>query len=325
MKSLALFLALAATLPCFAQNSVDPNKVVAVVEGIEIKGDEYFSRMERLSGVGTLVGQNFVQLQPGVLTLNQLISEHLLLQIAQSKGLTPKDDEVEAAYREALTENPSLENNWTQSGQPLEGLRYQIKLEVAKFKIVTQGINVTDQQVQNEYATNKSKYTIPKLAKLRILVVDGADKAAADADLTGGKSFIEVVRARSLDISKARDGDYGTVPIESLNEAIRNALKDTKLGNTTDWIKVPTPGSPNSMKFLYENVVPEKVLPFDANLREQIRHRMMLQQGMTKNNIAAIMADARHKAKIEIKDPAFAAAFASLLKQEGNPKEGNGN
>ena len=127
-KYFPIFAAVTILLPAISQaqtSSVDPKRVVATIDGTPITGEEYYHRMERLTGVGTLVGQNYIQMQPGVLTLNQLISEHLLLLVAQERGVAPKDDEVEAAYRDALTQNPSLEKNWLATGQTKEELLHQ--------------------------------------------------------------------------------------------------------------------------------------------------------------------------------------------------------
>jgi parvulin-like peptidyl-prolyl isomerase len=323
-NSLALFIFLMATVvpTASAQNPVDPNAVVAVIDGNEIKGGEYFHRMERLPGVGTLVGQNFIQLQPGVLTLQQLISEHLLLQLAEQRGVSPKDSEVDQAYRDALTENPNLEKTWTAGGLSLDELRYQFKLDLAKFKIVTQGVNITDQEVQNQYDTNHSDYTVPRLVKLRFIVADGeAGKTAIDADLAAGKAFGQVAHDRSIDVSRVRDGDYGNVPFNSLAQPIKDALAKVKVGGVTDWVSVATRKDGTGvaiMKFLYEDVTPEKLLPLDDILKNRIRKDMMVKRGSVKNNIAVLMAEARHKAKIDIKDPVFATAFSNLLKQESS-------
>jgi parvulin-like peptidyl-prolyl isomerase len=328
IPSLAIAFGLLVAIQNAAAQGVDPSRVVAVVNGAEIKGDEYYHRMERLAGVGSLVGTNFVELQPGVMTLNQLISERLLLDLAARRGLAPKDSEVDQAYRDALTANPNLEKTWTAGGRTLDDLRYQFKLDVAKFKIVTQGINITDQEVQQEYTAHPGSYTIPRLVQLRVIVVDGdTDKAAVDADLSGGKKFEDVAHERSIDVSRVRNGDYGKVPFESLAEPIRTALGNTKIGQTTDWIKVPgKTDRPNAMmKFLYENVTPEKLLPLDDALKSRIRKALMITRGEARNNIAAIMAEERHRAKIDIKDPVFATAFGNLLQQEGPGNGGGGN
>ena len=83
---IGLTLACVCVRPCLAQqeptaqNMVDPNRVVLVINGEEIKGAEYYRRMEYLPGVGSQMGASFSDFPPGFLTIQQLInsnSKHL--------------------------------------------------------------------------------------------------------------------------------------------------------------------------------------------------------------------------------------------------------
>ena len=70
-----------------------------------------------------------------------------------------------------------------------------------------------------------------------------------------------------------------------------------------------------------DDVIPEKKLELDAKLRLGIRRNLALMRGSVRNNIQKEMADARAKAKIEIKQPEFADAYRKFidayLKQSG--------
>src|SRR4051794_21708042 len=91
-----------------AQNPVDATRVVATVNGVEIKGAEYYRRMEFLPGVGRNLGDGFAEFPPGFLTLEQLITEKLVLQLAKDKGVFPTDVEVKAELDYRKTKNPNL-------------------------------------------------------------------------------------------------------------------------------------------------------------------------------------------------------------------------
>src|SRR5471030_1100048 len=75
-----------------AVKMVDPGRVVAVVNGDEIKGAEYYRRMEYLEGVGIRLGNQFAEFPPGFLAIQKIIDERLTFQLAKSKGVYPTDD-----------------------------------------------------------------------------------------------------------------------------------------------------------------------------------------------------------------------------------------
>src|SRR5438309_1536369 len=84
---------------------VDPNRVVATVNGEPIKGEEYYRRMEYLPGVGRFSGDHFAEFPPGFMTLDQLITEKLVMQLAKQKGVAPAAPEIQEELRYRLEEN----------------------------------------------------------------------------------------------------------------------------------------------------------------------------------------------------------------------------
>ena len=187
----------------FAQ--VDPNRVVATVNGVEIKGDEYYHRMEFLPGVGKNMGDGFAEFPPGFLTLEQLITEKLIFQLAKDKGVMPTDADVQDELRYRLHLNPKLQEDWRASGRTDAELNYQIKFDLAQFDILTAGITVTDQEVEKFYKDNPKQFTSPMLVTLRVIVVrTQPDADAVDKDLASGKTFPDVAKARSADVTAGR-------------------------------------------------------------------------------------------------------------------------
>src|SRR5690349_10213844 len=106
----------------FAQ--IDPDKTVVVVNGDQVKGTEYYRRMETLPDVGrVLEGGQVAIYPPGFLTILQLIDERLVLQMAASKGLTPTDAEIDTEMRESIAADPTLKERWINSGHTDDELR----------------------------------------------------------------------------------------------------------------------------------------------------------------------------------------------------------
>lgn len=311
MKRQFLILA-AAAITATAAAQTDLNRTVAVVNGEEIKGPEYYRRMEFLPGVGKMVGQSFASAPPGFLTLDQLINERLLLQLAKEKGLYPSDAEVQAEIKLATDANPKFLEQYAESGGTTADLNYQIRLDLARLKLQTRGVVVTDQEVDQFYKSNPTQFTIPKTVELRVITVDSeAAKAAVDADLKAGKSFESVARERSVDISKATGGRISARPVESLPAESRAAIEKIKVGQTTDW--VPMQGM--FTKILFEKANPSRTIPLDARMRATIRRNMMMDRGRVKpeNDLGKMMANMRAKSKIDIKDKEFANTFQRMM------------
>jgi foldase protein PrsA len=328
-RILPLFAMLIATLlfiaPGFAQ--VDPARLVAKVNGEEIRGEEYYRRMEFLPGVGKVMGNRLTEFPPGFLTLEQLITERLVMQLAREKGVQPSDLEVQAEIRNRIEEEPQYLENWKAGGRTEDELRSQVRIELAQFKLQTFGITVTDQQVEQQYNQNPQQYTIPRRFTLRVIVVDGeAARKQVDDDLAAGKKFADVARERSIDVSKSVGGEFGTLPITTFQPAMREALQGVPSGQLTKWITSNEPGATRSVRFLVESILPETKIPLTPVLRRQIRREMLVQRGRVRNNVQEEMRKKRAAAKIDITQPEFARAYRAFidayLRQSGTTTEG---
>lgn len=297
---------------------IDPNATVVTINGEAVKGGEYFRRMEMLPNVSRRVGANTLNFPPGFLTIELLITEKLVFQLAKQKGVLPSDAEVTAELNSILTENKTFLNDALLAGQTKEDVEHQIRYQLAQFKIATFGINLTDQEIDTFYRENPQIFTIPKRAKLSIIAVtDEATKSKVDGELQSGKKFADVAGKYSEDVSKASGGDFGTVPIAGLPENARNAINATKIGQVTPWIV--TPASTTQVKFMLHDVMPEEKTPLDAKARKQIRRQLMLQKGQQKNDVAKEMADMRAKASIDIANKAYADMYKKFIEEMKPP------
>ncbi len=310
----AIVASLALALACLGSAQVDPQRVVATVNGTEIKGAEYYHRMEFLPGVGKNMGDGFAEFPPGFLTLEQLITEKLIFQLAREKGVSPSEPEIQAELDYRKVKNKNLVTDWLASGRTMAELMYAIKFDLAQFKILTAGITVTDQEVEDFYKKNKAMYTTPEQVTLRVIVVrTQADADLVDRDLASGKSFADTAKAHSADVTAQMGGEYGTVPITMLSDNVRTALKPLTAGQSTAWFTANK--DPNSsaeaakFKFLLEKRAPEQLQVLDGDLRRQTRQRIMMDSGKVKNDIKKELNALRAKANIEIKEKSFADAY----------------
>lgn len=294
-----LLLAAIIGLSALSAAQSDPTKPIATVNGEVIGGLEYFRRMEFLPGYGRMIGSRFVESWPGYLALQQLINERLILQIAKERNVTPREADVTAELDRRVKESPTLLENLAKVGISRSDLEHQIRVDIAEFNIITQGINVTDQEVEKHYRDNPTRFTLPKRFRLRLIAVPEDKKAAVDAALGTGKPFADVAKELSADPSGREGGSLGEVPITAFSPSVIQALEATKIGSSSAWIQ----GNTGWFKFFVEDIKPSERIPLDDNLKRQLRRSLMLDRGRVRNNIEKLMMDARRKANISVNQP----------------------
>lgn len=302
VKHALIFIAVTAAAVAHAQ--VDPARVVVRVNGKPIVGRDYYKRMEVQPGLGT-VGPNrtFLRLYPGYLTLRWLIEEELMVQLAISKNLAPTTEHVESELKLRLEENAGQVRELLAFGFNQDDLKRRVLVDLSEFNILTEGVTITDFEVEKHYEDNILNYTLQKRYQIRIIRVKGDDaKKAVDEALAAGKSFEEVAREHSTDVSKFIGGSLGVVPESGLVGATRRAVANAGKGRTTEWVEQ----NDESAKFLIEDVMDQEVLPLDDKLKRGIRESLMQLRGSAKNNIPLMMVEFRKKAVLVFDNFPFA-------------------
>ena len=306
----------------FAQ--VDPAKSVLVINGDDIKGAEYYRKMEFLPDVGrVLEGGHVAVYPPGFLTIVQLINERLVLQLAKQKGLIPTDGEIDNTIAETQAADPDFKSSWTNSGRSDAELREQVRFQLIQFKLSTEGITVSDQEVADFYHNTSiaGLTTIPRSVKLKLIAArDEAGEKQADADLAAGKSFSDVARQDSADATASNGGELGTVATDNLPKEVTTALDHTHQGEVTNWIDVQVGKSSDSgtplvvhVKYFIESKELEKHLDYNEALKSRIRRYLMLNKGTVKNNVEAELSALRKTSKISIASPEFAKMYERFM------------
>ncbi|MBA3726312.1 MAG: peptidyl-prolyl cis-trans isomerase [Armatimonadetes bacterium] len=298
MKPHAICLAAVLSVAAGAQ-FLDPNGVVASVDGDKILNTEYYTRMAYLDDVGTMSNNRFVKVPPAFLTIQRLINERFVMQIAKEKGVAPTSAEVEAELKQRKADNPESLRQFKDLGVSDATIASQVALDLAQFKLLTMGVSITDAQVESHYKLNKGVYVRPAAVKLSVIVVDKPeDKAKVDSALKA-KPFADVAKELSTDITKFAGGGLPEVPIEGIPENLRAVVKKTKAGDKTEWIS--SEGA--HLIYLIEKKTDSVQLPLDDKLKKEIKRRMLLVAGQQKNDVQAMVRARAKAAKVTIAAP----------------------
>lgn len=277
---------------------IDASKTIVTVNGDAISTGTYFKRMEVLPGVGSVnsTGQ-FVSAMPGFLTLQRMINEHLMIQLSRKNGVEPTSAEIDAEIESKTKQNPNFVKGFLQSGLTMDDLKYDVKVQLAEFKVTTMGVTITDFQVKKFYDDNPRQFTLPKRYTIRVIATSDADKKKAiDAELQKKTPFADVATKYSEDISRLEGGLVGTLSEDVLGDNMKTIVTNLKEGEVTPWLK----GQNNTeIKVYVEKILPSEVVKYDDNLKKDIWRRLMTDRGRVKNDVNKMMADMRKNAKIE--------------------------
>ncbi len=294
---------------------------VATINGEALTAQNYHRRMEYLPGLGrkTSTGQ-FIEILPAIATLDTLVTEMLLLQIAKAKGLTPTETEIDQELSYRVRNDSNYVGNWLTIGRTMTELRQMLKVERAHFKIQTEGIVVTETDIQKAYdAAKPSRYTIPNRVKLRVITVtDEESKSKVDDGLKAGKTFESLATQYSTDASKTFGGDFGVVPIEALGEQVQAGIKTLKKGERTGWLAADKVYA----KFQVDAIMPMTIVPLDAKIKEDIRRDLMLLRGAPKVDMVKLLREARQTASISITSPEINKAYKQFVDLEKSARPG---
>lgn len=287
----------------FAHAQIDPDRVVAKVNGTPITGREYYKRMEVQPGMSAAHNGRLVQMYPGYLTMRWLIEEELIIQLAKSQNVAPTQKQIDDEFNARMAENPEQFKALVQFGFTEADIKRNVNVELSEFNVLTRGITITDFEVDKYYKDNAQKFTLPKRYTLRIIrVANEAGKKPVDDALAKGEKFADVAARLSVDLSKLDGGRIGVFPEQDMAPSTRTVIAATKKGAVTGWIEQDG----NFAKFLVEDVKEQELVPLDAKLKKGIRESMMRDKGAARNNFPMLMAEFRKKAALEFTGFPFA-------------------
>ncbi len=287
------------------------DNVVLTVNGEKVSAREYYRRMEFLPNVGTVIGGQFVELPPAFLTLEDLINDRLVLQLAKERGVLPTGEMVDSELDLRKKESPEDYAKLAELGVSDEELKSRLLVELAQFNLITEGVNVTDKQIEEHYQVNKVMYTTPPRVRLRVIVVKNAEDRHKVDEALRTKPFEAVAREMSTDLSAYSGGELPEVALSQLPQNVYNEVVRTQVGEVTNWIELDS----FFAKYRVEEKKEAVVLPLDDKLKREIRRRLMVTIGMNKNDVKSLLDEKRRTAKIEIASPGLQKVWDRFLRE----------
>lgn len=196
-----------------------PSPVVATVNGEAVTLGEFQNAFENQLwkyGEEPLLSKKRYQ-SAGREVLEGLLQRKLLLQEADRIKLLVSEKVLEkslADFQDRYADRKEFENFLRLKGQSFGEFRRQrhedLKIRQLFERIVGERVTLTPSDLQTYYEQNRELFRFPEQIRVRQIVTDSAEKAAALREMIGeGISFREVAEKYSLTPDRNKGGDLG--------------------------------------------------------------------------------------------------------------------
>jgi len=296
-------------------------KEMISVNGEKVSRDEFYSRLEQVpvqTNTGTrLAGDHVVR---------KLIDEMLILQYAKQKGVAPTDQQINARIdRVRKQEGVDLAAMLKQSGMSMDDYKKQQAVEQAFVNVISKNITISDADLQKAYqqalADPKSGLKRPAQVLISIIATSKAQLSLVQKRLNSGENFNSVAKDLSEDpTGKKSSGQLG-VWLSAGMPKVPPVIISTAFA--TGQAKFSDPVLLEGKYYIIhvDRKRDAKVTSYDE-IKDLIRERMAIAQGMRRGEFKKDMKDFIVKSKIDIRSSNY-KEIAKEIKETAGTDQGN--
>ncbi|PGP12608.1 peptidylprolyl isomerase [Bacillus cereus] len=261
------------------------NETIAKVGNDSITKEQLYKEMKTAKGAETL--QSMIETE--VLTQKYKVTEKEVKdEIENLKKKYPSEEEFKAT----LTQN-NINTD--------EQLNKVTKDSLLRFKALSDGVKVTDKDLETFYEQNKDKYLTIDASHILVEKQDEAEKILKE--LKNGAKFDEMAKKHSKDGSAIKGGELGTFGKGSMVKEFEEAafaLKENEMSNVV------------KTQFGYHIIKVNKIIEKNLkNNKDEIKQDYLVAKGNYPKAMSKLLKDA----KVEIKDKDFKDAVQQRIDQ----------
>lgn len=256
------------------------NESVATVNGEKISKNELYDALITAGGAATV---------------DNLITEKLIQQEADAGGVKVSDADVDAEIaliKENFGSDEAFTSALAQYSMTLDSLKKDTKINLTIRKILEPKTNVTDEDVQTFYDTNKASLGTPEqIQASHILVATKEEADAILAELKQGGDFATIAKEKSTDSSKDQGGDLGFFGKGEMVAEFEEAAFALKVNEISGVVKTE-----HGYHIIKKTAEKAAVVPTFEEKKEEIRKQLV---ATAANELSqSWMTEIREKAKI---------------------------
>ena len=288
------------------------SEIMATVNGETISKDEYISHLERKVQVLVQSQQGPAQVpvaQPlNFQALNDLVNQKLLLQMAKQESVMPNDADVAAEMSFQTSKRADFVKALTDQGLTLTDIKGELLISLARHKLLSKGIKISDTQVDAYIKENPKQFENPALVDLTWIVLKNADdKAKVDSDLKGGQTFAVVAK----NFTTAPGGpQYPSRDFEKFPARLKEVVNKLSENGSSDWLV----DGAQFVKFHVEKKTASSKLEIKPWMKTEISRLLAEQKGAAAVDLDKRLLNVRKSATINITKAGLKERFDQLSK-----------
>lgn len=295
--------------------------VAATVNGESISLPEFSEHTGLKQSAQILTSQGATQTQVignfGLQSLQELIDQKVLLQMAKEQDLLPTDAEIDDEIKLQTEIRPDYVDLLVDQGWTTAMVRNELKVGLARQHLIMKGITVSSGEIDDYVKQHPEKFGDPALANIYFIQASTAAKRAeVDKQLAQGKVFSVVASQLSEEPhAKTTGGLFSTKEIAKMPTQIQQIVNRTHAKQASDWIA----SGRTSFKFFVDSKVPAKPRPVSAAQKELVRRLIAMKKGEIKNNFTKMFYDKLKASKVEVSVPYLQNQWKKTWDQLSDP------
>ncbi|MBL8087125.1 MAG: SurA N-terminal domain-containing protein [Chthonomonas sp.] len=326
LKYLPILAALAVGLTGCGKSGPAASKgdTLAIVNGEKISLDEYLRYMENKPQMRVVTGDGQVAAAQvadtvGFQSLQDLIQQKLVLQMAKDEGVLPTEDDLikEIEFQKKL--RSTFMSDMTRIGLTVDDIRVRLKVDLARERLLTKNITVKPEEIDQYIKDNPQAFTTPAMAETLYIFARNEDRrAVVEKELARGQAFATVAAQYSQNQSPDGSNVYQERVIERMPVQFRAAIVKAAVSTQTDWIRMDD----GFVKFYVRNKTEAKKETIDDTKKESVRRQLAIQKGMQAREIDKTLLNKFKEAKIDVKYDPLKALYGDFDKKLKETKSG---
>ncbi len=287
------------------------SEVMAVVNGEQITREDFYSYMEHKPSVMVQTPQGAatanVATPLNFQSLNDLVNQKLLEQMAKDEGVYPSDQEIKNEIEYQQTKNQGFVKSLTSQGYTMTEIRRQLALERCRYKLITKGIKISSAQVENYIKNNPQQFLNPKTVDLSWIVVkDEATQKEVDSAIKGGETFSIVATRYSI----AKTPAYPSRLYSQFPDRLKQVVDKLPEGSTSDWL---VDGN-NKVRFRVEKKTEASKVEVKDWMKVEIERALATQKGSVAVDLDKRLLAKRKEANLAVNTPGLKEQFDTIAK-----------
>lgn len=286
-------------------------EVMAVVNGEKITREEFYTHLEHKPNVMINTGQGNITANVATplnfQALNDLVNQKLLEQMAKDEGVFPTEKDIDNEISFQITKNQGFIKTLTSQGYTVAEIRRQIALERCRYNLITKGIKISKEAVENYIKNNPQQFENPKTVDLLWVVVKDAEaKANVDSAIRAGENFRVVASRYSI----AKDAVYPSRVYSQFPPRLKQIVDNLGEGKPTDWIA----DGQNQVRFYVEKKTEASKIQIKDWMKTEVERMLAMQKGSVAVDLDKRLLNKRKQANIDVQTLGLKEQFTNLSK-----------